>query len=134
MRENALTVALWFKTNEKTGKLFSKEGYNAFGKGYKTLSCSINNGTLMANPNRLNSGTAKVATGEWQFVVLSADENSMALYLNGVQVATAPGTKEITTDAFDFFVGHPALMDNIQLFDRSLNADEVKRLYEFGKK
>jgi len=134
MRENALTVALWFKTNEKTGKLFSKEGYNAFGKSYKTLSCSINNGTLMANPNRLNSGAAKVATGEWQFVVLSADENAMALYLNGVQVATASGTKEITTDAFDFFVGHPALMDNIQLFDRSLNADEVKRLYEFGKK
>ncbi len=132
MRENALTVAVWFKSNEKTGKIFSKEGYTAFGKSYKTLSCEINNGTLRASPNRLSGG--KVVAGEWQFVLLTANENEMALYLNGEQMAKGSGTKDISTDAFDFFVGHPAIIDNLQLFDRLLQPDEVKRLYEFGKK
>ena len=132
MRENALTVAVWFKTSEKSGKIFSKEGYTAFGKSYKTLSCEINNGTLRAFPNRLSGG--KVVAGEWQFVLLTANENEMALYLNGEQVAKGAGTKDISTDAFDFFVGHPAIIDNLQLFDRLLQPDEVKKLYEFGKK
>ncbi|MFP5039894.1 chitobiase/beta-hexosaminidase C-terminal domain-containing protein [Parasediminibacterium sp. JCM 36343] len=131
MRENALTVALWFKTDEKTGKLFGKDGYNAFGKGYKTLSCSINNGSLQAMPNRLSGG--KIELGKWQFVVLTANENQMALYLNGVMVASAAGTKEIATDALDFFTGHHAIAGSVQLFDRLLDANEVKRLYDFGK-
>ena len=131
MRENALTVALWFKTDEKTAKLFGKDGYNAFGKSYKTISCSINNGTLQAMPNRLSGG--KIELGVWQFVVLTANENQMALYLNGVVVASAAGTKDITTDALDFFTGHHAVASSVQLFDRLLDANEVKRLYDFAK-
>ena len=132
MRENALTVAVWFKTDEKNGKLFSKEGYTAFGKSYKTVSCEINNGTLRAGPTRIFGG--KVATGQWQFVVLTINENEAGLYLNGEQVAKGVGSKDITTDALDFFVGTPAVIDNLQIFDRLLQPDEVKRLYEAGKK
>ena len=131
MRENALTIAIWFKTDEKSGKLFSKEGYTAFGKGYKTVSCEINNGTLRAGPTKLSGG--KVATGQWQFVVLSINENESGLYLNGEQVAKGIGSKDIATDALDFFVGHPAIIDNFQLFDRLLQPEEVKRLYDSGK-
>ena len=131
MRENALTIALWFKTDEKSGKLFSKEGYTAFGKSYKTVSCEINNGTLRAGPTRLSGG--KVAAGQWQFVLLSINENEAGLYLNGEQVAKGIGSKDISTDALDFFVGHPAIIDNFQVFDRLLLSDEVKRLYEAGK-
>ena len=132
MRENALTVAIWFKTNEKNGKLFGKEGYNAFGKAYKTFSCSINNGRLQASPNRLSGGL--VEANQWQFLVLTADESNMAMYLNGALVATAPGTKDLTTDALDFFAGHHALVDGVQLYDRYLEAAEVKKLFESGKK
>ena len=131
MRENALTIAIWFKTDEKNGKLFSKEGYTAFGKSYKTVSCEINNGSLRAGPTRLSGG--KVAAGQWQFVVLSINENEAGLYLNGEQVAKGIGSKDIATDALDFFVGHPAIIDNFQLFDRLLQPEEVKRLYEAGK-
>jgi hypothetical protein len=127
MLENALAVALWFKTSENTGKLFGKDGYNAFGKSYKTVSCGISNGVLQAMPNHLSGG--KIELGTWQYVVLTANENEMALYLNGALVATATGTKDITTDALDFFTGHHAIADNVQLFNRLLNADEVKRLY-----
>jgi hypothetical protein len=132
MRENALTVAIWFKTNEANGKLFGKDGYNAFGKAYRTFSCSINNGKLQASPNHLSGG--QLAMNEWQFVVLTANENKMELYLNGQKVASAEGTKDLTTDALDFFTGYHAAVDNLQMFDRLLDAEEVKKLYEFGKK
>jgi len=131
MRDNALTVALWFKTDELTGKLFGKDGYNAFGKGYKTLSCSMDNGRLLARPGQLSGG--KVVAGTWQYVVLTASENEMSLYLNGTKVASGPGTKDITTDALDFFVDQSATVSGLQLFDRLLQPFEVKRLYEFGK-
>ncbi len=126
MRENALTVALWFKTDELSGKLFGKDGYNAFGKAYRTLSCSINNGTIQAN--KLKGG--KIETNKWQYVVLCANEEQMTLYLNGELVASGIGTKDIATDALDFFTGHHAIIDNLQLFDRLLEPDEVKRLFQ----
>lgn len=127
-RDNALTVALWFKTDSLNGNLFGKDGYNAFGKAYKTFSCSIQNGKLKAMPNRLNGGT--ITLNEWQYVVLTGNENQMALYLNGELVASAIGSKDIVTDALDFFTAHHASVDNIQLFDRLLEANEVKKLYE----
>jgi hypothetical protein len=132
MRDNALTIALWFKTDELSGKLFGKDGYNAFGKGYKTLSCSMDNGRITASPGRLAGG--KIEPNVWQFAVLSASEKQMDLYLNGEKVASGPGTRDITTDALDFFVGHSAVLSGLQVFDRLLEPLEVKRLYEFGKK
>ncbi len=128
MRENAISIALWFKTDEKSGKIFGKDGYNAFGKGYKTVSCSLENGQLMASPNRLRGG--KIEAGSWQFVVLTASEKEMSLYLNGEKVSTAVGTKEISTDALDFFFGHNASIARLQVFDRPLEDFEVKKMYE----
>lgn len=128
MRENALTVALWFKTDSLNGNLFGKEGYNAYGKAYRTFSCNIQNGKLVAMPNRLMGG--KIALNEWQYVVLTGNENQMALYLNGELVASDIGSKDIATDALDFFTTNQAIVDNIQLFDRFLEANEVKKLYE----
>jgi hypothetical protein len=128
MRENAISISLWFKTDEKSGRLFGKDGYNAFGKGYKTVSCNIENGQLNASPNRLRGG--KIEPGSWQFVVLTASEKEMSLYLNGEKVATAAGTKEITTDALDFFFGHNASIAKLQVFDRSLEDVEVKNMFE----
>jgi len=131
MRENALTVALWFKTIEKTGKIFGKDGYNAFGKSYKTLSCSINNGVIQANPNKLTGGL--ITNNGWQYLVLSADEHEMSLHLNGNLVASGAGTKEITTDVLDFFSTSAAAVDNVQLYNRLLDKNEVSRLYESQK-
>lgn len=128
MRENALTVALWFKTDSLNGNLFGKEGYNAFGKSYKTLSCSIQNGKLVAMPNKLSGG--KIALNQWQYVVLTGNENQLALYLNGELVASDVGSKDIATDALDFFATHHGIVDTLQLFDRLLEANEVKKLYE----
>ncbi len=128
MKENALSVAVWFKTNEKNGKLFGKEGYNAFGKSYKTFSCAVNNGKLVANPGKISGGA--IVPDEWQYVVLTANENQMDLYLNGEKVASGLGTKDLITDAFDFFTGHHAIVKGVQMFNKLLLDDEVKRLYK----
>ena len=131
MCDNALSVALWFRTSEKTGKLFGKEGYNAFGKGYKTISCSVENGRLVANPGRLTGGN--LLPDQWQFVVVTATESQMCIYLNGEKVASGPGTKEITTDALDFFLGHNAIIEKLHLFNRPLDEKEVKNLFSEDK-
>jgi hypothetical protein len=45
-------------------------------------------------------------------------------------VASDIGSKDIATDALDFFATQHAIADNIQLFDRLLDANEVRKLYE----
>ena len=131
MCDNALSIALWFKTDEKSGMLFGKDGYNAFGKAYRTISCSIDNERILANPGHLAGG--RIEPSAWQFVVLTADEGKMCLYLNGEMIATGPGTKDITTDAMDFFQGCQGAMARLQLFNSPLNGQEVKNLYNLRK-
>lgn len=126
LNENALTISLWFKSNEKSGSLFGKTGYNAYGKGYRTVSCVLNNGGLYANPGRLRS--KKLTPGEWYHVVLSASEEQMALYVNGEQVATAPGSTQIATDAMDFFLNHHAWVKDVRIYDVALSKEEVEKL------
>jgi hypothetical protein len=127
MRETALTVALWFKTPVATGKLFGKEGYTAFGKSYKTVSCAFNNGQLRAGPGRASGG--KLVADAWQHVVLSADETAVTLYLNGEKVAEEPGSRDLTTDTLDFFAETPALVESVRLYNRALPIAQVKQLY-----
>ena len=112
--------------------IFGKDGYNAFGKGYKTISCSLENGRIVANPGRLTGG--KIEPGTWQFLVISADEKQMIIYLDGEKVATGMGTKNISTDAMDFFMNHQAAIARLQLFNRPLQDQEVKLMHESVKK
>jgi Concanavalin A-like lectin/glucanases superfamily/Chitobiase/beta-hexosaminidase C-terminal domain len=128
MKENALTVSIWFKTNDTNGKLFEKDGYNAFGKRYKTISCTINNGKYYALGNKLSGG--QVEPNTWQHIVLASSEDGVVLYLNGKPIAKAAGTKDITTDALNFFTSMNVTIDQIQLFDRYLNVKEIERLFK----
>jgi len=128
MRENAMSVALWFKTNQEEGRLFGKDGYNAFGKSYRTISCGIQNGRLFAHPNTFWG--PRIEPGKWYFVVLTASETEMKLYLNGEKAATAAGTTQITTDALDFFMGHSAVTSGFSIWDRALEDSEVRDLYK----
>lgn len=126
LNENALTISLWFKSEEKSGSLFGKTGYNAYGKGYRTVSCVLSNGALYANPGRMRS--KPLTPGEWHHVVLSASEEQMALYVDGEQVATAPGSNQIATDAIDFFLNHHALAKDVRIYDVALSKEEVAKI------
>lgn len=127
MRENSLTVAVWFKSRTGDGKLFGKEGYNAFGKSYKTVSCSIAGGRLSAGPGHVFGG--KVSPGVWHQVVMTGDDDGLALYLDGEQTGAGPGSRDLATDALDFFTDHPAVVDSVRLYNRVLAPADVKRLY-----
>lgn len=131
MKENALTVSLWFKTNELRGRLFDKQGYNAFGKRYRTVSCTVENGRIFGNGNKISGG--KLALNQWQHLVFSVSETESAIYLNGVQVAKGLGTKDIATDALDFFTNMQAVVDEVELFDACLSDKEIIRLFESKK-
>ena len=131
MRENSISVAVWFKTTAVTGKLFGKEGYNAFGKSYKTVSCALAGGRLVAGPGKLTGD--KIEPNNWQHVVLTGDEHQLTLYLNGGQVATGPGSPTLSTDALDFFTDHPAIVDSVRLYNRVLSPRDVKQLFRDGR-
>jgi hypothetical protein len=131
MLENSLSVSLWFKSSALNGKILGKEGYTAFGKGYKTFSCSLVNGSLVANPGKLTS--EKLTLNTWHQVALCADEKEMTLYLDGKQVAQGLGTKDLSTDALDLFTEHPAAIDHIYLYNKVLNESEIRILYEANR-
>ncbi len=131
MRENELSISVWFKTSDSSGRLFDKEGYNAFGKRYRTVSCTFNKLKLQAYGNRISGGTLQL--NQWQHVVLSVNEEACHLYLNGVLVATGAGTKDITTDALDFFTNTKALVDEVLMFDRAIDDKEVHQLFNSKK-
>ena len=92
----------------------------------------MDNGKIIAAPGHLIGGKAEANV--WQYVVLTANENQVCLYLNGEKIASGPGTKDITTDALDFFTGHNVVLNSLQLFDRFIQPIEVKRLYDVEKK
>lgn len=129
MRQEAITVALWMKTSQLTGSLFGKDGYNAFGKSYKTVKCSLVSGQIDAG--HLRGGQIKA--DEWNHIVLTVDTTETSIYLNGKKVASGPGSPNIATDALDFFVNESAHVSEIDLFDRVLGADEVQHLYDNQK-
>lgn len=129
MKDNALTVGLWFKSDTAEGKLFGKEGYNAFGKSYKTVSCSLNRGQLHAAPARIGGG--KISLGTWHHVVLTADEKATVLYLDGEKVAEGDGCKTLNTDSFDFLTDHPAEVGKVSLFNRVLSPLDISQWFDW---
>ncbi len=122
---------LTFKTDENKGSLFGKKGYNAFGKGYKTVSCDLTNGTLYANPGRLRS--KKINKEGWNHVVMTASENEMKLYLNGSLVSVSPGSTQIKTDALDFLLNTHGYVRKVVLYNRVIDDAEVKSMYDEQK-
>lgn len=124
LNENALTIAIWFKSDENKGSLFGKKGYNAFGKGYKTVSCDLNNGTLYANPGRLRS--KKMNNNQWNYVVMTASESEIKLYLNESLVSVSPGSTQIKTDALDFLLNTHAYVRKVIIYNRVIDESEVK--------
>ena len=131
MKENALTVGLWIQSDTANGKLFGKDGYNAFGKSYKTVSCSLEQGHLRADPARIIGG--KIDPNSWHQIVLTSDENATILYLDGQQVATGSGCKTLNTDSFDFLSDHPSLVERVAIYNRVLSPADVKQWFTWEK-
>jgi hypothetical protein len=128
MGTDALTVGLWFRSDEPGGRLVGKEGLTAFGKRYRTISMRLEQGRILASPGALTSGP--ITAGKWNHVVLTADRETCRLFLNGHEAARAEGSRDLATDALDFLDGHPAALGEFRIFDRLLTGEEVARWHE----
>ncbi|MDX6766466.1 MAG: chitobiase/beta-hexosaminidase C-terminal domain-containing protein [Candidatus Methylacidiphilales bacterium] len=127
MRDNAITVGVWFRSPSADGKLFGKDGLTAFGKSYKTVSCALSRGHIQVGPGKFSGG--KVAPGEWTHVVLASDADAQILYINGEKVAAGPGSPSLATDALDFFTDHTAEVASASVYGRVLGPDEIRQWY-----
>jgi len=128
MRDNAMTVGMWFRSDTADGRLFGKDGLTAFGKRYRTASCSLVNGRVVGVPGDLSGGEVK--PGEWTHVVLTADANESRLYVDGKEVASGAGSSTLSTDALDFFASHPAEIGEVRIYERVLSPEDIRRWYE----
>ena len=65
----------------------------------------------------------------WNFVVVTMDQDQLAIYINGKMVASGAGLAKINTDTFDFFPKTPAYVRYVSLHNRVLTARDVLALY-----
>lgn len=135
MKQDALTIGLWFKPAEELKghkELFSKTGYTAFGKSIRTIKARITWGRPRVDPGIVFSGK-KINEEEWNFIVITADRESIHIYQDGELVAQGKGTKQIRTDAFDFMSKFQSYTRYACLYNRVLSKRDIEALYRFIK-
>ncbi len=97
-----------------------KAGSYGVGASTTEVSGSIN--------NYLISG--KIPHG-WNFVVLTYDGSTQKLFVNGSLIAYKTLTTTINTNTNNLLIGflYKGIIDELRIYNRSLNASEIKELY-----
>jgi hypothetical protein len=129
MKKNALSMVLYFKTpkgEKASGTLISKHGYNAYGKGYRTIKLRLAGGRLRLDPGAISS--TKRITQDWNLVVITVHPEEFKIYLNGELVAKGMGHQQISSDSFDFFTKMPVMCRYISVFNRILSERDILAL------
>ncbi len=107
-------------------------GVNVAGTGYKFIvkTPSAPYGTVQGG---------KISPGDWQLVVGTYDGATGTLYVDGKAVSSgafpAPGTVNLPVNIGAYFGGGSSWdgrIDEVQIYDRALSADEVRAIYEAG--
>lgn len=138
-----ITVEMWVQpTKEKQGDRWmintvgdSRTGYR-LGLGDGKVHWQI---PLTSWSHSLSS-PQPLPVGEWSHVVGTFDNETMRLYINGVEVGSLPrhaplSPSEANLSLGTFTSGHGSaffigVLDDVKLYDRALTAEEVKRHYE----
>ena len=141
---SALTVSGWFKTANLTA-------------GDVTVSWVSKRDTFVLGPwsdgnvsfyaflnekyQSVMSAPKSVKEGVWQHWVATYDGSALILYLNGMQAAQQPASGPLGTSGelylgHDFIANSPSykryfngMMDEVQVYDKALSAEEVKALH-----
>jgi hypothetical protein len=144
---SSLTAACWFKASSLPGTTdlvskFSSGGNQRSWQLTLTVSSvgvlldSTGSGTTITN---ISTGGGTVTTGTWYHAAFTYDGSTLRLYLNGIEknnVAFASGIFASTANillgsqnagGFGFLNG---LLDDVEIYARSLSAAEVKALYD----
>jgi hypothetical protein len=77
----------------------------------------------------------EIPKNEWHYWVGTYDGNTMKLYIDGSQVASASVSKTITTSADPLRIGHyenewfTGLLDEVRIYSRALSSTEIANAY-----
>jgi hypothetical protein len=136
-----LTVEALFKLDQTSGlqTIASKSWSSSTGDGYTLWA---NGNTLQwfvydRNGNRVSLYSPAITAGKWYHVAATCDGSTMALYLNGVKVASQ-AYSGLKPSVLDFTIGRTApraecflkgSMATMRIYGRGLSASEVVMNY-----
>jgi hypothetical protein len=128
----AITRVAFTAAGVTVAELYS--GWRLLAGSYYTLSRLL----VVTDTGSLNSlhqssvGTA-IPSQQWRHVAGVYDGAEMKLYVNGVLVDSDPKTGVVTDpDAFTIRVQNTALVDDVEIWSRPLDAAEIAAMYEEG--
>lgn len=138
---NEFSISVWFKMqNTVAGDLeyLFKKGDVAWQGFYLTVydmnTPMFGMPTAEAWDSSWNQNeTLWTDTENWHHVVATLDAtNTLKLYRDGVLRDTETATGTIGTDALDYYIGKnfKGLMDDLRVYKRALNQQEVQTLYQ----
>ncbi|HEX3760850.1 MAG TPA: fibronectin type III domain-containing protein [Kofleriaceae bacterium] len=88
-------------------------------------------GLHFAGPTQVVSAGTSIAPGTWTHVAVTSDSTTLTIFVNGVQVASAPFTPDNTLTA-PLGIGHVAgcaggavMMDEVQILNRAMSSAEI---------
>lgn len=131
MKKPALTIALYFRAvagEKASGTILSKQGYNAYGKGYKTINARLMSGKLRLDPGIIQS--REKISNDWNVVFLTVSPEEFRIYLNNNLVAKDFGNTKMNTDSFDFFTKIPVNCRYVAVYNRILSERDLDALYK----
>jgi len=142
---NEITIEAWVNTNDissqqkivdKRGAWNSLNGYSMFIAG-QNLYFEYGNGT---DYSQLSRGMS-YAAGEWVHVAITLEGSTVTYYKNGSALGTRNGISGIATNAYHLAIGRSlqrsglrfnGTIDEVQIYNRTLNADEINIHYQEG--
>jgi len=137
-----VTAGLWVKFSSLPGwqSLIHKGSTTA---NTYTLYLEQRNGRLY-NYNTISTSSAVLTAGKWHFIVYTANSSVERLYVDGEVVAEESEQFDGMDNNNDVYIGRSGaratrenvdgIIDEVFIFNRSLNADEIYMLYIHGKK
>jgi hypothetical protein len=143
---NSFTISAWFKTNTISGDhgIVSKM-YDASSSPYNLI---LTTNDLRFETTNSTGGTSiysynTILTGNWYHVVATYNGTTSSLYLNGSFVTSASKIGPLVSGSKAAVIGghQPAVVptwsfngviDEVLIFNRSLNSTEVEQLYNSG--
>lgn len=142
---NQMTAAAWIKPDSVTGTYAVVSRGNSDSTSNFWLDIRSSNqiffgGYTAAGAGTYVSGTYTFTPGTWYHVAGVDDGTNLKIYVNGKQVASGARATRISGN-FPMRIGMRAgsgsyfdgQIDDVHIYDRGLNADEISRLYERTK-
>jgi hypothetical protein len=141
--EDGITVEMWVKPDKP--KQSDRWMLNAVGEARTGYRLGLGDGKVcwqIPQTAWSHSVTApkELPVGEWSHVAGTFDNETMRLYINGVEVGSLPrhgpiGPSEAGITLGNFTSGHGGAffmgtMDEVKIWSRALTAQEVKRHFE----